>query len=88
MKRTLTITFEFDDGPWKDDNGVEHPTDAVAYAMDMVNEAVPCAYPKDFIDAKLDGEVLVDSNGYICEEVKKREQQHQAFLREVASWFF
>lgn len=90
MKRTLTMTFEFDDGPWfAKDEGVWYPTDAVAYAMDLVNEAAPwvCGEDIHFVDAKLDGEVLVDGSGYVSEDVKKREVQHRAFLKNVASRF-
>lgn len=90
MKRILTLTFEFDDGPWKDeDSGKEYPADAVAYAMDQVNSAASMVCPDvAFIDAKLDGDVLVDGNGFVSEEVKKRDRQHRAFLKEVASRFF
>lgn len=88
MKRTLTITFEFDDGPWfAKDEEVWYPTDAIAFAMDQVNGAVPYASGADFINAKLDDEVLVDRTGYVSEEVKKREVQHRAFLEKVASSF-
>lgn len=91
MKRTLTITFEIDDAPeLDDDTGLECPTDIVAYAMDLVNEmaSIGLAGDNTFVDAKLDGEVLVDGAGYVSEEVKKRDRQHRAFLREVASRFF
>lgn len=92
MKRTLTLTFEFDDGPQLDEEtGLQEPTDAVAYAMDLVNETASMALSSDivaFIDAKLDGEVLVDGNGFVSEEVKKRNRQYRAFQREVASRFF
>lgn len=88
MKRTLTITFEFDDAPWIDkETGDMYPTDAIAYAMDHVNRSVPYASCDEFVDAKLDGEILVDRTGYVSEEVKKREVQHRAFLKEVASQF-
>ena len=82
MKRTLTLTFEFDDGPWIDrDTGKKYPTDAIAYAMDQVNDTLPrvCV---DFVDAKLDGEILVDGAGYVSEDVQKHEAQHRAFLKE------
>lgn len=91
MKRTLTLTFEFDDGPWiYEETGEEFPTDAVAFAMDQVNGALPRVVGVDvqFVDAKLDDLVLVDGKGFISEEVKKREIQHRAFLKEVVSRFF
>lgn len=83
MKRTLTLTFEFDDGPWfSADEGVWEPTDAVAFAMDSVNGVVTSGgYCADFVSAKLDGEVLVDANGFVAEEVKKRELQYRKFMR-------
>lgn len=90
MKKTLTITFEIDDAPLLDDDtGLECPSDVVAYAMDLVNEMASIALASDnaFIDAKLGGEVLVDGAGYVSEEVKKREVQHRAFRKEVASHF-
>lgn len=90
MKKTLTLTFEIDDAPQLDDDtGLECPTDVVAYAMDLVNEMASIALAGDntFIDAKLGGEVLVDGTGYVSEEVKKREVQHRAFRKEVASHF-
>ena len=88
MKRTLTITFEFDDAPWVDkETKEEYPTDAIAYAMDHVNRSVPFAACEEFVNAKLDGEVLVDRNGYISEEVKQREIQYQRFKRDIASCF-
>ena len=90
MKKTLTITFEIDDAPeLDDDTGLECPTDVIAYAMDLVNEMASIALAGDnaFIDAKLCGEVLVDGTGYVSEEVKKREVQHRAFRKEVASHF-
>ena len=88
MKRTLTLTFEFDDGPWIDrQTQEEHPTDAIAFAMDQVNGAVSHTYDVDFIDAKLDGEVLVDGSGYVSEGVQKCELQYRVFLEKVASQF-
>lgn len=90
MKKTLTITFEIDDAPEiDDDTGLECPTDVIAYAMDLVNEmaSIGLAGDNTFIDAKLDGEVLADGTGYVSEEVKKREVQHRAFRKEVASHF-
>ena len=90
MKKTLTLTFEFDDGPeFDEETGLEHPTDAVAYAMDHVNEmaSLGLSCRISFVEAKLDGEVLVDGSGYVSEEVKKREAQHRAFRKEVASHF-
>lgn len=91
MKRTLTITFEFDDAPQIDEEtGLEYSTDVVAYAMDLVNEMASIALAGDnaFVDAKLDGCILVDGSGFVSEAVKKRERQHRAFQREVASRFF
>lgn len=86
MKRKLTITFEFDDAPWVDEETKEeHPTDAIAYAMDHVNRSVPYAAIDEFVEAKLDGEVLVDGNGYVSDEVKKREPQYRAYQREIVS---
>ena len=88
MKKTLTITFEFDDGPWIDrETGEKRPTDPIAFAMDQVNAAVPHTYEVDFVNAKLDDVVLVSGNGYVSEEVKKRELQHQVFLEKVAPQF-
>lgn len=91
MKKTLTISIEIDDAPHLDDDtGLECPTDIVAYAMDLVNEMASIALAGDntFIDANLDGEVLVDGTGYVSEEVKKRDPQHRAFQKEVAARFF
>lgn len=91
MKRTLTLTFEFDDAPQLDEEtGLQEPTDAIAYAMDLVNEmaSLGLSCETSFVEANLDGEVLVDGNGFISEEVKMREVQHRAFLKEVASRFF
>lgn len=93
MKRTLSITFEFDDVAWVDeDTKREYPTDAVAYAMDQINNVVPNVCPDvKFINAKLDGETLVElmnEAGYVSEEVKRRERQHRAFLRKVVPRFF
>jgi len=88
MKRELTITFEFDDAPWLDGDMQEHTTDAIAYAMDQVNQAageVCCDVA--FVDAKLDDEILVAGNGFISEEVRKHERQYRAFLKKVASNF-
>ncbi len=88
MTRTLTITFKFDDGPWiEKETGEEHPTDAIAYAMDLVNGSVPYANCDEFIEAKLDGAVLVDRSGYISDEVKQRERQCLAFKDKIASYF-
>lgn len=86
MKKTLTITFEIDDAlQLDDDTGLECPTDVVAYAMDLVNEMASIALAGDnaFIDAKLGAEVLVDGKGFVSDEVKKRERQHRAFIKEV-----
>lgn len=91
MKRTLTITFEIDDAPQLDDDtGLECSADIVAYAMDLVNDMASIALAGDnaFVDAKLGGETLVDGNGFVSEEVRKRDRQHRAFLKEVASRFF
>ena len=52
-----------------------------------MNGAVSYACGADFIDAKLDEEVLVDGAGYVSEEVQKRELQYRAFLK-VASQLF
>ena len=82
MKRTLTITLEFDD-----EIGEAFPIDAVKYAMDEVDDMVLYS-GSDFVSAKLDEEVLVDRNGYISAEVKKREAQHQTFVRKVGRRLF
>lgn len=89
MKRTLTITFEFDDGSWMDEEtGKEYPPiDAIAYAMEHVNRSVPYANCDEFVDAKLDGEVLVDRRGYISDEVRQRKMACWAFMKEIASRF-
>lgn len=83
MKRMLTITLEFDDSPWLDeDEGKEYATDAIAYAMDQVNTCVEQAFV-DFVDAKLDGTLLVDARGYASDDVKERTVQHSRFLRAI-----
>ena len=88
MKRTVTITIEFDDGPWFDTEREEYfPTDDIAYAMDKVNAVVP-RIGDEFVVAKLDDEVLVDRNGYVSEEVKKREAEYQYFMSRIGSWLF
>ena len=85
MKRVLTLTFEFDDGPWvSEDEGVWEPTDDIAFAMDHVNGVLlsgGCF--ADFINAKLDDELLVDRTGYASEEVKTREVQYRRFLKGI-----
>ena len=78
MKRKLTIAFEFKDGLLIDNKtGEEYSLDAVAYAMDQINEIVPRACGVDF----LDDEVLVDGSGFVSEEVRKYERQYQALLK-------
>ena len=85
MKRTLTLTFEFDDAPWySEETGEWYPTDAIKYAMDGVNGIVAGTFC-GFVNAKLDDEMLVDVNGFVSEEVKKREKQYRVFMREVMS---
>ncbi len=54
--------------------------DPIAYAMDYVNNIVLYVCVDEFLEAKLDGEVLVDGKGYVSYEVKKREPQHRTFL--------
>ena len=86
MKRTVTVTFEFDDDPWFDpDSGEYFPTDVIGSAMDAVNGILPIV-GNEFVDVKLDDKVLVDRNGYVSEEVKKRDDQHQAFMENVERW--
>lgn len=83
MKRKLTITYEFDDVPWfNEDIGEECPTDAIAYAMDQVNQTVPRS-SADFIEAKLDDEILVDGTGYVSDKVKAYAMQYNVFVRKV-----
>jgi len=76
MKRTLTLTFEFDDSSLVFiEDGEEYLTDAFAFAMDQVNGVVPYAAGANFVDAKLDGDILVDGNGYVSDEVKRCNRQ-------------
>ena len=90
MKRALHITLQFDDEPWIDEGaGKEYPTDAIAYAMDQVNNIFQfLSGDVEFCNAILDGETLVYGDGRASEEVKKRAQQHRAFLKEIASRSF
>lgn len=65
-KRTLTITLEIEDAGLSE-------FEVIDYSMDVI-----CGVYSDdeFVDAKLDEEVLVDRNGYISikvpDEIKSR----------------
>ena len=74
MKRKLVITFEFDDGPWfAEDEGTWNEFNAEEYAMDIVNDAI--IYRDDeFVDAKLDGALLISKDGTASETVKQLPQ--------------
>ena len=82
MKRTITLTFQFDDDPWFDERENQwHPTDAHAYAMDQVNGVLTfIGYTVDFAEARLDGQLLADQNGNAPEEIKRLEKQYPLFM--------
>ena len=81
-KRTLTITFEFDDGPWHDEeDGADYPTDPIGYAMDITKFA---AYqnPDEYVKTELDGKLLFSKTGDAPEEVKQL-PQYETLLRQL-----
>lgn len=69
MKRLLTVTMEFEDNPYDEETGQNITFDVLDYAMDIICESTSGL--ADLVDAKLDGELLVDRNGFVSEEVKK-----------------
>ena len=69
MKRLLTITMEFEDNPYDEETGQNITFDVVDFAMDIVCQSTSGL--ANLVDAKLDGELLVDRNGFVSEEVKK-----------------
>lgn len=72
MARIITITFELDDEPWIDDEGETCIHDAPTEALDIVIGAIEGGDIgfKRFIGAKVDGELLVDGDGYASDAAK------------------
>lgn len=70
--REITITFELDDEPWVDDEGETYIHDVPTEALDIVIGAIEGGDIgfKRFIDAKVDGELLVDGDGYASDAAK------------------
>lgn len=85
MKRKLELILEFDDGPWFSADMEEwNPTDPLAYAMDQVNSAIPHINGDvHFVEAKLDGELLINRNGETLDEVKSLALQYNIFMEKV-----
>lgn len=79
MIRTLALTFEFEATEFRDVDGEICPPDPLGEAMDMVNAYKRCG--GIFVEARLDGELLIDKDGNAADEVKKL-VQYELFMRE------
>ena len=82
MKRTLTLTFEYNDS-WFDNNSEDPEINTpLGYAMDNVINSI-LSSDISFIDAKLDGHLLIDKEGNAPGKVKQL-QQYLKFVKITA----